>query len=122
VKLLTVDFETYYDKEYSLSKMTAEEYIRDSRFEAIGVSVQEGELSPVWFSGTHAQTKAFLDQFDWGDAAAVAHNAMFDMAILSWHFDIRPKKIVNGKATTHHRGGWQSRCAGGVLRAWGQGD
>ena len=45
MKLLTIDFETYYDKEYSLSKMTTEEYIRDSRFEAIGVSVQEGELS-----------------------------------------------------------------------------
>lgn len=95
MKLLTVDFETYYDKEYSLSKMTTEEYIRDSRFEAIGVSVQEGELSSVWFSGTHAQIKKFLAQYDWQNAAALAHNAMFDMAILNWHFGIKPKKVAD---------------------------
>ena len=95
MKLLTIDFETYYDKEYSLSKMTTEEYIRDSRFEAIGVSVQEGELSSVWFSGTHAQIKKFLAQYDWQNAAALAHNAMFDMAILNWHFGIKPKKVAD---------------------------
>ncbi len=49
----------------------------------------------MWFSGTKAKTKAWLDQFDWGNAIAVAHNAMFDMAILNWHFDIRPKRIVD---------------------------
>ena len=32
-----VDFETYYDRDYSLSKMTTEEYIRDDRFEVIGL-------------------------------------------------------------------------------------
>ena len=29
----TLDFETYYDQEYSLSKMTTEAYVRDPRFE-----------------------------------------------------------------------------------------
>ena len=95
MKLITIDFETYYAKDYSLSKMTTEEYIRSKRFETIGVAVQVGELSPVWCSGTHAQIKAFLDTFDWSDAAVIAHNAMFDMAILNWHFDIRPKKIAD---------------------------
>ena len=39
-KLLTVDFETYYDKDYSLSKMTTEEYVRSDLFEVIGVAVK----------------------------------------------------------------------------------
>ena len=95
MKLLTLDFETYYDKAFSLSKMTTEEYIRDPQFEVIGVSVQEGELSPVWFSGTQERIKTFLSQFDWDNAVAIAHNAMFDMAILNWHFGIRPKKIAD---------------------------
>ena len=43
MNFLTIDFETYYDKDFSLSKMTTEEYIRDDRFEAIGVSVKVGD-------------------------------------------------------------------------------
>ena len=31
--LLTIDFETFYSKEYSLTKLTTEEYVRDPRFE-----------------------------------------------------------------------------------------
>jgi len=37
---LTLDFETYYSKEYGLNKLTTEEYIRDPRFEVIGVAVK----------------------------------------------------------------------------------
>ena len=90
MKILTIDFETYYDREFSLSKMTTEEYIRDARFQVIGVGVKENDSEAVWFSGTHDEIKGFLQQYDWGNAIAVAHNAMFDAAILSWIFDIRP--------------------------------
>ena len=95
MNILTVDIETYYDQQYSLSKITTEEYIRDPGFETIGVAVQINDGEPVWFSGTKMQTKRWLDQFDWGNSVAVAHNAMFDMAILNWQFDIRPKRIVD---------------------------
>ena len=93
--MLTIDFETYYAKDYGLKKLTTEEYIRDARFEVIGVAVQKNTEEPVWFSGTKAKVKEFLDQYDWGNSVAIAHNAMFDMAILNWHFDIRPKRIVD---------------------------
>lgn len=93
--ILTVDFETLYDRDYSLSKMTTEEYIRDPRFEAIGVSVKIDEQPAEWFSGTRKQTKAWLDQFPWDKSVAIAHNAMFDMAIMNWRFDIRPKRIMD---------------------------
>lgn len=95
MNIITLDFETYYDKQYSLSKMTTEEYIRDERFEVIGVAVQVNDEEPDWFSGTKEKTKAFLDRFSLHDHIVVAHNAMFDMAILNWHFDIRPKRIVD---------------------------
>ena len=93
--ILTIDFETYYDREFSLSKLTTEEYIRDPKFETIGVGVKKDDGYTVWFSGTKKQTKNFLDQFPWGDSVAVAHNAVFDMAILNWCYDIRPKRIVD---------------------------
>lgn len=95
MQVLTVDFETYYDQHYSLSKITTEEYLRDDLFDVIGVSVQVDDGEPEWFSGPKAQTKKWLEQFDWANSVAVAHNAMFDMAILNWHFDIRPKRIAD---------------------------
>jgi hypothetical protein len=38
--IITIDFETYYDKEFSLSKITTEEYIRSPQFEIIGVAIR----------------------------------------------------------------------------------
>jgi len=93
--ILVLDFETYYDRAFSLSKMTTEEYIRDPQFETIGVAVKRNEEETVWFSGTNAQTKRWLQQWDWDNSVAVAHNAMFDMAILNWRYDIRPKRIAD---------------------------
>jgi len=88
--ILTIDFETYYDKEYSLTKMTTEEYIRHDNFEVIGVSVKVGDKEPEWVSGTKEQIKFWLDQFKWGESFVLAHNTMFDGAILSWRFGIKP--------------------------------
>jgi hypothetical protein len=93
--LLTVDFETYYDRSYSLSKLTTEEYVRDRQFQTIGVSVKRNDEPAEWFSGTERETKEWLDQWAWDSSIAIAHNAMFDMAILNWHFDIRPKRIAD---------------------------
>ena len=93
--IITLDFETYYDKAFSLTKLTTEEYIRDDRFEVIGVAVAVDDGVPEWFSGTQAETKAFLKKFDWENALALAHNMQFDGAILNWHFGIKPKGYLD---------------------------
>ena len=93
--ILNVDFETFYSQKFSLSKMTTEEYIRDPQFETIGVAVKRNNEPTEWFSGSKAQTKRWLDKWDWANSIAVAHNAMFDMAILNWCYDIRPKRIAD---------------------------
>lgn len=91
MNILTIDFETYYDREFSLSKMTTEEYVRDPRFEVIGVSVQVDEGQPQWFSGDQIEIYQFLISFPWEESLALAHNAPFDGAILTWVFGIKPK-------------------------------
>jgi len=88
--ILTIDFETYYDKEYSLTKMTTEEYIRHDQFEVIGVAVKVDNEPTKWASGTKEQIKFWLDQFKWDESFVLAHNTMFDGAILSWRFGIKP--------------------------------
>ena len=95
MKIITLDFETYYSQTFSLSKMTTEEYIRSPEFEVIGVAVQVDDGKPQWFSGTKERTKEFLDGFKMDENLVVAHNAIFDCAILSWIFDIRPRAIVD---------------------------
>jgi DNA polymerase I-like protein with 3'-5' exonuclease and polymerase domains len=91
VQVLTIDFETYYSQEFSLTKMTTEEYVRSGEFEVIGVSVQVDDGEPVWFSGDMPSTEDWLKQFDWERSFALAHNAAFDGAILTWLFDIKPR-------------------------------
>lgn len=91
MSILTIDFETYYSQIFSLTKLTTEEYIRSPQFEVIGVSVQVDDGEPVWFSGSPEKTHQFLQQFDWANSIALAHNAMFDGAILSWVYGITPK-------------------------------
>lgn len=93
--ILNIDFETYYSQKFSLSKLTTEEYVRAPQFETIGVAVKRNNEPTEWFSGTNAQTKRWLDKWDWANSVAVAHNAMFDMAILNWCYDIRPKRIAD---------------------------
>ena len=75
--------------------MTTEEYIRSPEFEVIGVAVQLNDELPRWVSGTKKQIQYFLDSYDMHEAMVIAHNAVFDMAILNWHFGIKPKRIVD---------------------------
>ena len=87
--LITIDFETYYDKEYGLKKFTTEEYIRDEKFEVIGVAVKDKGVTK-WVSGTYDEIKSFLDSYNMHEHFVLGHNMKFDAAILSWHFDIHP--------------------------------
>ena len=93
--LITLDFETFYNKEYSLKKLTTEEYVRDPRFEVLGVAIKVNNRITEWASGTQEQLKTFLQRHDWNNAMVLAHNTMFDGAILSWVFDIKPRAYTD---------------------------
>ena len=95
MKIFCLDFETYYSQTFSLSKMTTEEYVRSPEFEAIGFAIQEDGGAPIWYSGSRKFLKQILDGYELDKHLVVAHNAMFDMAILNWHFDVRPKGIAD---------------------------
>lgn len=95
MKLVTLDFETFYSKEYSLSRMTTQEYIDDERFEVIGVAVKVGAAEPIWCSGEWQEIAMFLTEFDLPNSMVCCHNAVFDGAILSRRFGIYPGKIVD---------------------------
>ena len=60
MNIITVDFETYYDKTFSLSKLTTEEYIRSPDFEVIGLAVKVNNGDTEWLSGPHDALKKYL--------------------------------------------------------------
>lgn len=86
--IVTLDFETYYDAKYSLKKLTTEAYIRDSRFEVIGVGIKINDKPCKWFSGSNVVLA--LKAINWSDKAVLCHNTVFDGAILSWLYNIKP--------------------------------
>jgi DNA polymerase len=95
-KILTIDFETRWSsKEYTLSRMTTEEYIRDERFKAFGACIHEyGTDDPVqWFN--HEELPDAFAQYDWSRTAVLAHNAQFDVSILDWRYGARPVFIFD---------------------------
>jgi DNA polymerase I-like protein with 3'-5' exonuclease and polymerase domains len=81
MNLVTLDFETYYDKEYTLKKLTTEGYIRDPRFEVLCMGAKINE-EPAYIA-----TGVFNPQ----NAAILCHHAHFDGLILSHHYNIKPK-------------------------------
>jgi DNA polymerase len=83
MRVNTLDFETYYDKDFSLSKMSTEDYVFDDRFEIIGVTVMDGDGKVERFSGTERDTYVFLSNRKIHEGAVCAHNARFDGLILA---------------------------------------
>ena len=88
--IITADFETFYDKNYSLSKLTVEAYIRDPRFEVIMLGVRWPDGTKEIVTGSHEEVQYRLDGIEWGKYAVLCHNTLFDAAILAWRFGVNP--------------------------------
>jgi DNA polymerase len=83
-----IDFETYYSKEYTLKNLTIPEYVLDSRFEAIGVSIKLPGQPAKFFD--QPRMAAALGKIPWDRVRMIAHHAFFDGAILEWRFAYKP--------------------------------
>lgn len=107
MKIVGLDFETYYDKEYSLRKMTPVEYVLDPRFEAIGCAVKNPNEKAFWVEGP--DLGKFFAQAD-KNAGYVTHNALFDMCITSWRYNWVPRLMIDSM-------GISRACLGHLLRS-----
>lgn len=94
MKLLFVDFETYYASDYSLSMkgMTTQKYIHDKRFKVHGVGLARKEGTPQWVP-SHLCATVLAKTVP--DSVVVCHNASFDASILAWHYGLKPKLILD---------------------------
>ncbi len=91
--VLTLDFETFYGDDYTLSKLTTESYVRDPRFECIGVGVKIGTNSAVWMD--EAGFRKWAATVPWARVAVLCHHTHFDGLILAHHFGINPGFLLD---------------------------
>jgi len=95
-QICALDFETYYDTDYTLKKMSTSLYIFDERFHAFGAGIRlvpHESQSSYYHSGLKLDAK--LKSIDWSVTALLAHHAHFDGLILSHHYwNIQPKYLL----------------------------
>lgn len=87
-QIITIDWETFYSRDFSLTKFTTEEYVRSPQFETIGVAIKHGGLPTMWV--TKPDVEAALAAIDWSDKMVVCQNTAFDGAIMAWRYGIKP--------------------------------
>lgn len=95
-RLMVLDFESAWCTKtgYTLSKMTVEEYVRDRRFMAWGLSYKwYGEDKIRWV--TRDRLPEFFTGIDWTKTAVLCHNAQFDAFILSEIYGVDPCFIID---------------------------
>lgn len=101
------DFETFYDQDYSLSKITPVEYVLGPQFEALGSSFAFDDGEPFWVDGP--TLPAFFATVDWSETEAVCHNGLFDHVVLAWRYGCRPKRygdsMAMARAWVYHKTG-----------------
>lgn len=98
---ITLDFETYYCKKskYSLAAkgMTYEKYIRDNKFEIIGLAVKVGNRNTEWLSPHEIQDwiNHVEVAYGWENVRLIAQNAVFDASILGLKYNVYPGQIAD---------------------------
>lgn len=92
---IVIDFETYYDKDYSLSKITTEKYIRCDKFEMIGVSIKVGANPTEFYRREEGLARIRELVRDYETSPFISHNSTFDCGILGLRYNIHPLFTVD---------------------------
>jgi DNA polymerase len=89
--IYTLDFETHWAKDYTLTRMSPLAYVMDDRFELISLALKKnGDRTRVVFGET--RIREVLKFIDWSKAAMLAHNMSgFDSYIVAYRLGIVPR-------------------------------
>jgi hypothetical protein len=93
MRLIILDAESYYDREFNLRRMDPASYILDPRFELIGIAVKEPGVAAYWVEGPDAP--AFFASLDPNDIMSGSHNALFDNCIWFYRYGFVPRLMVD---------------------------
>ena len=104
MRVVYIDFESFYDSDYTLKNMTPYEYILDYRWETIGCGFALNDGPVEFYPGDEiAQILQELPR----PYACVSYNALFDASILAFRYGIHPDVLIDAmgivRATLLHR-------------------
>ena len=88
MQVITMDAETFFSSDFTLSSLTTEEYCRDPRFEVHGWGIRLPDGTTFWL--THEEFIVWAATVDWSQTAVLCHHAHFDGLILSHVYGIKP--------------------------------
>lgn len=93
--IVTLDFETYFSKTYSLKSkdLNTSEYVRHPEFKAQCVAIKVDDEPVCW--ARDRDVGKLLDSVDWANSALLAHNTAFDGFILGHHYGHRPAYFLD---------------------------
>jgi hypothetical protein len=92
-RLVTIDFETYYDSDYTLRKLSTSEYVRDPRFETLMMGIKVGTKPRVVVRAS--QAKKALKAIPWNTHDLLCHHTQFDGFILHEHYGVKPRFLYD---------------------------
>lgn len=87
-RVVTVDFETYYDPQYTLKKLSTSEYVRHDLFKVQMVGIKVGRRPTKVYDAKKGV--AALKRINWATHSLLCHNTAFDGFIMSHHYGIIP--------------------------------
>lgn len=94
--VIKLDFETYYDEDYSLRRMTPAEYILDPRFETHMVATKVDDGPHQIIDGP--DFPAWLAQYPAENTTTITFNALFDNCLLAWRYGYVPQTMLDAMA------------------------
>jgi DNA polymerase len=93
MRILTIDFETYYSQEFGFSRLTTEEYVRGPQWETIGFAYKIDDGPTTWVP--KPDVSHVLASIDWSDKLVVCQNTAFDGAVLKWLYGVDPMAWID---------------------------
>lgn len=91
MRIVVIDFETYWDQTHTLSKMSPIEYCVSPKTQVISLGIKVDNYPTDVLFGED-KIRRVCDKLDWSNALVVGHHMSgFDAMLLAWRFGVRPR-------------------------------
>tara|TARA_Y100000310_G_scaffold71589_1_gene67468 strand:+ start:4680 stop:6530 length:1851 start_codon:yes stop_codon:yes gene_type:complete len=92
--LITLDYETYFDDQYSLKKLTTVEYIKDPRFHIHGIGIKCDDHPTAWYTGKEIAEAVEYYFYPGNQNTLLAHHTHFDGIITTQKLGFTPARYA----------------------------